>query len=112
MYVSGESPCESSPCKNGGTCKTIGKSVSCYCTDDYIGDNCEKLIARKASLSKDEITIIIAVVSGIAGIIFIIVVVSLIVCHCRRKRQKQQRTTNEYTAAGSKTWYPDYIKNA
>ena len=35
-------PCESSPCKNGGTCANNGDSFSCTCTDKFEGPTCEE----------------------------------------------------------------------
>ena len=34
-------PCDSSPCKNGGTCTNEGESFSCKCAEDFQGETCE-----------------------------------------------------------------------
>jgi hypothetical protein len=33
-------PCASSPCFNGATCRNEGSSYTCECADGYIGDRC------------------------------------------------------------------------
>ncbi|XP_072018875.1 cartilage intermediate layer protein 1-like [Amphiura filiformis] len=39
------SPCQSSPCRNGGTCILIGYAAyTCYCATGYIGSQCESII--------------------------------------------------------------------
>ena len=35
-------PCDSSPCKNGGTCADDGDSFNCTCTDKFEGPTCEE----------------------------------------------------------------------
>ena len=34
-------PCESSPCKNGGKCKSENGQWICHCTSKYFGSSCE-----------------------------------------------------------------------
>ncbi|RXG58159.1 Agrin, partial [Armadillidium vulgare] len=42
---SGHSPCSKSPCKYGGTCKTLpGGSFTCLCTTESTGPLCENLV--------------------------------------------------------------------
>ena len=56
-------PCTSSPCKNGGTCKITGDdSHSCQCAEGFYGDNCEKgtygqtsNVARKLQTKSQEL---------------------------------------------------------
>ena len=33
--------CESSPCKNGGTCKNLINDYNCTCASGYLGKSCE-----------------------------------------------------------------------
>ena len=35
-------PCDSSPCKNGGTCAKDGDNFNCKCTDKFEGSTCEE----------------------------------------------------------------------
>ena len=35
-------PCDSSPCKNGGTCENDADSFSCNCTEKFEGSTCEE----------------------------------------------------------------------
>ena len=44
MYLSVEfkpTPCDSSPCKNGGVCSNKGETFLCECEGDYEGKTCE-----------------------------------------------------------------------
>ena len=34
-------PCDSSPCKNGGTCANAENTFKCSCEEKYEGDTCE-----------------------------------------------------------------------
>ena len=34
-------PCDSSPCKNGGTCENKGDTLTCNCTAMFYGKTCE-----------------------------------------------------------------------
>ena len=34
-------PCDSSPCKNGGSCENAENTFNCTCTERYEGDTCE-----------------------------------------------------------------------
>ena len=42
MLVFLVNPCDSSPCKNGGTCAKDGDSFNCKCTDKFEGSTCEE----------------------------------------------------------------------
>ena len=42
MVVFLVNPCDSSPCKNGGTCANDGDSFNCTCTDKFEGPTCEE----------------------------------------------------------------------
>ena len=35
-------PCDSSPCKNGGTCANDGDNFNCKCTEKFEGATCEE----------------------------------------------------------------------
>ena len=35
-------PCDSSPCKNGGTCRNDKNKFTCKCIEMFKGDTCEK----------------------------------------------------------------------
>ena len=35
-------PCDSSPCKNGGTCDGIEDRFICKCVEGFDGDTCEE----------------------------------------------------------------------
>lgn len=35
------SPCDSSPCKNGGTCESEGDTLTCKCTEIFYGKTCD-----------------------------------------------------------------------
>lgn len=37
-----KNPCDSNPCKNGGTCTNNGETFTCKCTKNWYGDTCEK----------------------------------------------------------------------
>ena len=34
-------PCDTDPCKNGGTCKVVNTGYECTCVNHYSGENCE-----------------------------------------------------------------------
>ena len=38
-----QKPCDSHPCKNGGTCINKGDSFSCQCVEHYRGNICQGL---------------------------------------------------------------------
>ena len=41
FYPIERDPCDSSPCKNAGTCtKVTFNFFSCYCTEGYTGSSC------------------------------------------------------------------------
>lgn len=42
LLISDVNECESSPCKNGGTCLNQQAGYSCKCKDGYSGDHCEE----------------------------------------------------------------------
>ena len=42
LSISDINECESSPCKNGGTCLNQQAGYSCKCKDGYSGDHCEE----------------------------------------------------------------------
>ena len=35
-------PCDSSPCKNGATCKNVEDKFMCNCTKGYTGVSCDQ----------------------------------------------------------------------
>ena len=43
-------PCDSSPCKNGGTCTNEGESFSCKCAEDFQGETCEGICNVRSCL--------------------------------------------------------------
>ncbi len=48
--------CDSSPCKNGGTCTDQVAAFSCSCLDDFSGSTCEECkrpFCKTCSLSSD-----------------------------------------------------------
>ncbi|XP_022108451.1 delta-like protein 1 isoform X2 [Acanthaster planci] len=42
-------PCESGPCRNGGTCQNVGASYRCDCPTGYQGQTCETIVDCSAS---------------------------------------------------------------
>ena len=47
MYIAGKlNECDSSPCKNGGTCHDGVDSYICFCNNGYTGDHCEGTLIR------------------------------------------------------------------
>ena len=43
-------PCDSSPCKNGGTCDNEGDSFLCNCAEDFEGETCEGILKASCTL--------------------------------------------------------------
>ena len=41
MLVFLVNPCDSSPCKNGGTCENDEDTFACNCTEKFEGSTCE-----------------------------------------------------------------------
>lgn len=41
IHTAPSSPCDTNPCKNGGTCNANGQSYTCQCSTGYDGENCE-----------------------------------------------------------------------
>lgn len=42
LLISDINECETSPCKNGGTCLNQQVGCSCKCKDGYSGEHCEE----------------------------------------------------------------------
>ena len=42
FLISDVDECQSSPCKNGGTCLNQQAGYSCKCKDGYSGEHCEE----------------------------------------------------------------------
>ncbi|XP_013384662.1 lactadherin isoform X2 [Lingula anatina] len=40
LQAAADSPCDSQPCLNGGTCTVDGDNFLCVCPDNFGGDTC------------------------------------------------------------------------
>ncbi|XP_053199886.1 zonadhesin, like [Scomber japonicus] len=79
------SPCLSSPCQNGGTCKESSNTTyTCQCADGFQGTNCEVEITQTGGLETKWI-ILIAVLVSVA---VVVIIVTTIVCVCKCKSKK------------------------
>ena len=43
-------PCDSTPCKNGGTCDNEGDSFLCNCAENFEGETCEGILKASCTL--------------------------------------------------------------
>ncbi|XP_072232326.1 zonadhesin, like [Leuresthes tenuis] len=80
------SPCLSSPCLNGGTCKEANSSsYTCQCAVGFEGTDCETEIIPTGELDTKWI-ILIAVLVSVA----VITILTTIVCICKYKAKKDK----------------------
>ncbi|XP_078472604.1 IgGFc-binding protein-like isoform X10 [Lampetra planeri] len=84
--------CASNPCENGGTCTVEDGVLVCQCPSSYTGKHCE---------DKDNtITIVIAVVCSVGGVLIIAVIV-FVVYKRKRSRRKPHHSELEMDSSES-----------
>ncbi|XP_061431558.1 IgGFc-binding protein-like isoform X4 [Lethenteron reissneri] len=87
--------CASNPCENGGTCTVEDGVLVCQCPSSYTGKHCEK--------KDDTITIVIAVVCSVGGVLIIAVIV-FVVYKRKRSRKKPHHSELQMDSSISETY--------